>query len=159
MPAKASTGRALQRGERLRIRLEPAVEHRQALRARGRDARSPAGARADHQQRLRRGASWLSSGARSGPAGNTVPLPMPRRPSTTRIERSLCSAGFWKPSSITIDAGAGRARGVRAGDAVARHDGRREPRQQQRLVADVGRAVTRRIDPHRARRARRHSRG
>ena len=32
MPAKASTGRPLQHGKRLRIRLEPAVEHRQALR-------------------------------------------------------------------------------------------------------------------------------
>ena len=39
----------------------------------------------------------------------------------------------------------------RALDAVARHDGRRHARQQQRLVAHVERAMPRRIDPHRTR--------
>ena len=39
------------------------------------------------------------------------------------------------------DAGAGRARGLRASDAVARDDGRRHARQQQRLVADLRGAI------------------
>ena len=37
------------------------------------------------------------------------------------------------------DARAGELREFRAGDAVARHDGGREPCQQQRLIADVAR--------------------
>ena len=54
--------------------------------------------------------SCASSGARSGPAGNTEPLPTPRRPSTTTIDRSFCSDGFWKPSSMmTMSAPAARA--------------------------------------------------
>jgi hypothetical protein len=36
----------------------------------------------------------VAVGARSGPAGMTRPLPMPRRPSTSRIARSLASDGF-----------------------------------------------------------------
>ena len=48
------------------------------------------------------------------------------------------------------DAGAGGARQAGAGDAVAGDDGRRKPRQHQRLVADVGRVMKRRIDAHRS---------
>jgi len=36
------------------------------------------------------------------------------------------------------DARAGELRKLRAGAAIARDDGRRQPRQQQRLVADIG---------------------
>ena len=44
-----------------------------------------------------------------------------------------------------------RARGNGSAlDAVARHDGRRRAREQERLVAHVVRAMTRRIDPDRA---------
>ncbi len=48
------------------------------------------------------------------------------------------------------DAGAAHPRGLRALEAVARDDGRREPRQQQRLVTDLGGGMDRRVDPHRA---------
>ncbi len=44
-----------------------------------------------------------------------------------------------------------RARRVRAGGTVACNDGRREPGEQQRLVADIGGSVLRWVDPHRAR--------
>ena len=48
------------------------------------------------------------------------------------------------------DAGALRLRQRGAGDAVARDDGRRRAREQQRLVADLGRAVRVRLDPFRS---------
>ena len=102
MPGKGQHPPSLQHGQRLRIRLKPAMEHRQALRLRAAATASPAAPAPTTSSAWAR-RSWLSSGARSGPAGNTLPLPMPRRPSTTRIERSLCSPGFWKPSSITIE--------------------------------------------------------
>jgi hypothetical protein len=41
----------------------------------------------------------VSTGSRSGPAGSTRPLPKPRWASTTTIERSWASTGFWNPSS------------------------------------------------------------
>ena len=46
--------------------------------------------------------SWKSSGARSGPAGITMPLPMPRTPSTRAMLRSLARRGFCRPSSMTM---------------------------------------------------------
>ena len=78
------------------------------------------------------------------------PLPMPRRPSTTTIARFLASDGILQSVVHHDDVGAGELRQFRAGDAVARDDSGRKPRQQQRLVADVGGAMDRRIDPHRS---------
>ena len=66
-------------------------------------------------------------------------------------------SGSRRPSRST-SAPAARA-ASRAGDAVARHDGRRGAREQQRLVADVGGAMAAPDRPAPARRARRHSRG
>ena len=60
----------------------------------------------------------------------TVPLPMPRRASTTSTATFL-SEGFWKPAVHHDDA---RARRRGAPDPVARHDGRRDAREQERLV-------------------------
>ena len=57
------------------------------------------------------------------------------------------------------DAGAGELGEFRAGEAVARDDGRRQPGQEQRLVADIGGVMDRRIDAHGSGEARRHSRG
>jgi hypothetical protein len=48
------------------------------------------------------------------------------------------------------DAGAAEPRRLRAGDAVPRHDGRGEAGEEERLVADIGGAMDRRIDLHRA---------
>ena len=86
-----------------RLRLEPALEHRNAARrcATAVDRRC-AGWRSPTTSSASARSSWTASGARSGPAGNTRPLPMPRLPSTTTIDRSLISEGFWNPSSMTI---------------------------------------------------------
>ena len=88
--------------------------------------------------------SWNASGARSGPAGITRPLPRPRAPSTTAIVRSLASCGFCKPVVHDDRRRLLRRRPARSparspwspARAVARHQGRRRARQQQRLVAD-----------------------
>ncbi len=68
----------------------------------------------------RRGASCGASGARSGPAGNTLPLPKPRRASITSSERSLYSDGSLKAVIHHDDGGALRLRGGGARDTVAR---------------------------------------
>ena len=47
-----------------------------------------------------------------------------RRPPAS--DRSLASDGFWKPSSITMTSAPAARAAARAGDAVARDDGRRE---------------------------------
>ena len=160
MPAKASTGLPLKHGERLRIRLEPAVEHRQPARARGRErpaapaAPSPITSSACARVELRFERRAQRAGRKHLAVADAA---RGRRPPGSKDPWR--APGFWKPSSMTIDAGAGRARRVGAGDAVARHDGRRDARQQQRLVADVGRAMARRIDPHRPGERCRHSRG
>ena len=74
---------------------------------------------------------------------------MPRRPSTTRIERSLCSPDFEirRPSRSSPRRPHAPLRRRRRGRAK-RWSAR--ARQQQRLVADLGRAMARRIDLHRA---------
>ena len=46
------------------------------------------------------------------------------------------------------DAGAARTRGLRPGETVGADDGRRDAGEQQRLVADIGRVMPRRIDQH-----------
>ena len=94
-------------------------------------------------------ASPSATGSRSGPAGITRPLPKPKPASTTTIDRSLARPGFWKPSSITT-AGAPAAAAARAAAARSRPTQTgAEGGEQQRLVADVRRAVPRRIDAHR----------
>ena len=139
MPANASTG-VPERGKRLRIRLKPAVKHRQAARlrrrsdrvARPRPRRPPAAhgrgeaGRERRAQRARRKHLAVADAAAAVDHQDREVLVQPRTlEAVVHHDR----------------AGAGRARGVRAGDAVARHDGGREPRQQQRLVADLGRAM------------------
>ena len=95
-------------------------------------------------------ASCAASGARNGPAGITRPLPRPRRASTTSTARSLVSDGFWKPSSITITLAPADDRGRSPLGTRARHDGGRDPGQQERLVPDLAGAMAFRIDPQRA---------
>jgi hypothetical protein len=48
------------------------------------------------------------------------------------------------------DARSGRTCECRSGDAVTRDDGGREPRQENRFVADIGGPMQRRVDAHRA---------
>ena len=75
--------------------IEPAVENRKLPRpGRGPDGGGRRLALLPMTRTACARASCASSGARSGPAGKTRPLPMPRVPSTTRIERSLVSDGF-----------------------------------------------------------------
>jgi len=62
----------------------------------------------------------------------------------------LLERGILQPVVHHDDAGAGELREFRAGDAVARDDGRSETSQQQRFVADLRGVVDRRIDAHRA---------
>ena len=94
-------------------------------------------------------ASCGCSGARSGPAGNTCPLPRPRPASITIRDASLTTAGDWKPSSITITvAPCARTSGTPSA-RLARHHHRQMACQHQRLVADVGRRMPRGIDPDR----------
>ena len=77
------------------------------------------------------------SGARSGPAGMTRPLPMPTPASTATSDRSLASAGFWKPSSMMMRSTPSLEQARGAGGAVAGDHGRRGGGEQQRLVADL----------------------
>ena len=127
--------RAAMRPPRHRAR---ACRETPAGRARARLTRAPVHRRRRSGVR-RRASSCGSSGARSGPAGITRPLPMPRAVDHQNCERSLASDGFWKPSSITMTLAPLRPGEPRARDAILRHDGRRDAREQQRLVADLRR--------------------
>ena len=93
--------------------------------------------------------SCAASGARSGPAGMTRPLPMPRLRIDDEDGKILGQRRILESVVHDDDAGAGRHRRLRALHAVARDDGGRGARQQQRLVADIGCAMLHRIDPHR----------
>ena len=101
----------------------------------------------DHQHRM--GAVELRR--RAAPAADRPETPgrcrcrAGRRP--PRSSRFLASDGFWKPSSITIEPAPAARAAFAPADAVARHDGRRRAREQQRLVADVGRGVACRHRP------------
>ena len=85
--------------------------------------------------------SCAASGARSGPAGVTMPLPMPRRASTTSTAKVLGERRVLKAVIHDDDARSGRDRQRSRPARGARHDGRRGARKQQRLVADIGRAM------------------
>ena len=80
----------------------------------------------------------------------TRPLPMPRRPSTSKIARSLASDRILKAVVHHDHARAVASRGFGAGQAVARDDGRRQARQEQRFVTDSRRRNgSHGIDAHR----------
>ena len=84
----------LQRGERLRIRLEPAVEHRRAPLARRRDDRLGRRALADHQHASRVRELALRAAPAAGRPETPCRCRCRARPSTTRIERSFLQAGI-----------------------------------------------------------------
>ena len=92
------------------------------------------------------------SGARIGPAGITRPLPRPRVPSITTIERFLRSDGFWNPSSITM----AEARAARAIAAPATRSGETmvgaSCASSSGLVAHLRGAMARGVDTQRLRR-------
>ena len=103
-------------------------------------------------------ASCASSGARSGPAGSTQPLPMPRASVDDQHGEILGERRILEAVVHDDDARARCASQPRARDAVARDDGRRDAREQQRLVADIGRRMCAAGRPRPARQAVRHSR-
>ena len=148
-PGKRQHGPALERGERLRIGSSghgTPAGHGPAWP--WRHGRPPV----PHQQRATPGRGEANSAAE--PAAGPPETPGRcrcrggRGPSQDRT--ILVQPGLWKPSSITIEARAGRACRVGAGGAVARNHGGGEPGQQEeRLIADLGGAMPRRIDLHR----------
>ena len=117
------------------------------LRASSDDVRR--GALADHDQRLR--AIELRAERRAQRPGRNDPAVADAAPGIDHQHGKILGQRRVLEAVVhDDDAGAGRDRRLRALHAVARNDGRRGARQQQRLVADVGGAMLRRIDPHRA---------
>ena len=89
----------LQRRRGARIGHQPAMQTGKPARAGGGDDVAGAAALAHHQQRV--GARELRVERRAQrPGGKHAPLPMPRRPSTTAMVKSLASEAFCKPSSM-----------------------------------------------------------
>ncbi len=125
------------------FRLKPAAESgRPSPQGRNRLAAAPAPTMSRASARR----SWLSSGARSGPAETPCRCRLPRRPFHHTRSSGPCAApdsGSRRPSRSACP----RARSVRARGPVACHDGGRERSAAQRLVADIGRSVLRRSTP------------
>ena len=131
MPAKARTGWPAQS---IPIRNGSSVP---VSRGTGRTAPQPAAkpscASAGPIERTRSArARPVATGSRSGPAGRHNPLPKPRAASTTTIDRSLATPGFWNPSSSRIArapaataarAPAARSRAIQVGPKAARSSG------------------------------------
>ena len=138
MPAKASTRTGAKCCDATGIRLSVGMKQRDfavadAVRQRRRAALP------DHDQRI--GAGELGGERRAQRAGrdNLAVADAAALPSTTRTEKSFCSDGFWKPSSMTMTlAPAGRAAAAPATRSRATMVGATSA-SKQRFVADFGR--------------------
>ena len=89
------------------------------------------------RSRRRRAPSPGATGSRNGPAGIIRPLPKPVSPSTTTSDKILGQGEILVAVIHHDDVGALRVGKRRACGAVARHDGGRGMRQQQRFVAHL----------------------
>ena len=139
MPAKARTGRpdsaAIGGVVGLQARREKRAGRAAALSL---STASALGAVADHQQRvdaleLRIERRAQRPGRKHHAVADAAPRHRPRA-----IVEIFCQRRILQAVVHHDDVGACASRGLRAGDAVARHDRRRGLREQQRLVADVG---------------------
>ena len=129
---------AADRRDHAAIGLKPGVENRESVPARALDHRRRAVGRTDDDQRL--GAVKLQAERRPQRAGrNNVAVADAAAAIDDNDAEVLGERGVLQAVVHHHDAGAGELREFRAGDAVARDDGGREPGQQQRLVADVAR--------------------
>ena len=131
-----------------RVRLQARLEHRKVAGTRGGRDLGGAGRGTHHQQRI--GTLELSAQRRPQRAGRDHLAVADAAPGVDHQHREILGQRrILKPVIHDDDAGAGGDCEARAGNARSRHHGRRRARQQQRLVADLGRTMPGGIDRER----------
>ena len=149
MPAKASTLLRPQRRDRLRSGSSAAVEQRQAA-ARAAIATASAGCPRRSPAARRRDRAGARAARAAGRPGTRSRCRCRARPSTTTIDRSFASDGFWKPSSMTMtSAPAARAACAPATRSRATMVGATRASSSGSSPTSAARCALR-IDPHRA---------
>ena len=126
-----------ERRQRAALGFEAPVEDPYAVTARDLEERSGIGRRADHDKGLR--ARHLHVEGRAQGTGRNHPAVADAATTVDHEDREILDQRrILKAVVHNDDGGAIASRHRCARDALARHDGGREPRQQERLVADIG---------------------